>query len=61
MKIRSKDRTKLLFDTICMLTDMKYVVFHESVDAEGTEAFQVLIIAIVIKLLLCWFLSKLNN
>ena len=51
--IRCKDRPKLLFDTVCTLTDMKYVVFHASVDAEGPEAFQVLVIAIVIKLLLC--------
>ncbi|XP_078177709.1 ACT domain-containing protein ACR4-like isoform X1 [Carex rostrata] len=38
--IRCKDRPKLLFDTVCTLTDMKYVVFHASVDAEGPEAFQ---------------------
>ncbi|GAB4840160.1 ACT domain-containing protein acr4 [Ancistrocladus abbreviatus] len=38
--IRCKDRPKLLFDTICTLTDMQYVVFHGSVDAEGTEAYQ---------------------
>lgn len=39
--IRSKDRPKLLFDTVCTLTDMKYVVFHANVDAEGPEAYQV--------------------
>ncbi|GAB4829013.1 ACT domain-containing protein acr4, variant 2 [Ancistrocladus abbreviatus] len=38
--IRCKDRPKLLFDTVCTLTDMQYVVFHGSVDAEGTEAYQ---------------------
>lgn len=38
--IRCKDRPKLLFDTICTLTDMKYVVYHGSVDAEGPEAYQ---------------------
>lgn len=38
--IRCKDRPKLLFDTICTLTDMQYVVFHGNVDAEGPEAFQ---------------------
>ncbi|XP_024988706.1 ACT domain-containing protein ACR4-like isoform X1 [Cynara cardunculus var. scolymus] len=38
--IRSKDRQKLLFDTICTLTDMDYVVFHGNVDAEGPEAYQ---------------------
>lgn len=38
--IRCKDRPKLLFDTICTLTDMEYVVFHGHVDAEGPEAYQ---------------------
>ncbi|KAJ4781273.1 hypothetical protein LUZ62_065530 [Rhynchospora pubera] len=38
--IRCKDRPKLLFDTVCTLTDMKYVVFHATVNAEGSEAFQ---------------------
>lgn len=41
--IRSKDRPKLLFDTICTLTDMQYVVFHGNVDAEAAEAYQVLV------------------
>ncbi|RWV87613.1 hypothetical protein GW17_00050371 [Ensete ventricosum] len=38
--IRCKDRPKLLFDTVCTLTDMQYVVFHGNVDAEGPEAYQ---------------------
>uniref|UniRef100_A0A0A9HDR6 ACT domain-containing protein ACR n=1 Tax=Arundo donax TaxID=35708 RepID=A0A0A9HDR6_ARUDO len=38
--IRCKDRPKLLFDTVCTLTDMQYVVFHGSVDTEGPEAYQ---------------------
>ncbi|KAM7464430.1 hypothetical protein LguiA_032551 [Lonicera macranthoides] len=38
--IRCKDRPKLLFDVICTLTDMQYVVFHGSVNAEGPEAHQ---------------------
>lgn len=38
--IRCKDRPKLLFDTVCTLTDMDYVVFHANIDAEGPEAFQ---------------------
>ncbi|PON64472.1 ACT domain containing protein [Trema orientale] len=38
--IRSKDRPKLLFDTVCTLTDMKYVVFHANIDAEGPECYQ---------------------
>lgn len=39
--LRSKDRPKLLFDTICTLTDMQYVVFHGTVDAGRPEAYQV--------------------
>ncbi|XP_071702710.1 ACT domain-containing protein ACR4-like isoform X1 [Rutidosis leptorrhynchoides] len=35
--IRCKDRPKLLFDTVCTLTDMDYVIFHGNVDAEGPE------------------------
>ncbi|KAI3467210.1 hypothetical protein Pfo_023873 [Paulownia fortunei] len=38
--IRCKDRPKLLFDIVCTLTDMQYVVFHGNVDAEGPEAYQ---------------------
>ncbi|XP_074309600.1 ACT domain-containing protein ACR4-like isoform X1 [Silene latifolia] len=40
VSVRCKDRPKLLFDTVCTLTDMQYVVFHGSVDAEGPEAYQ---------------------
>lgn len=39
--IRCKDRPKLLFDVICTLTDMQYVVFHGNVVAEGPVATQV--------------------
>ncbi|KAM7264440.1 hypothetical protein ACFE04_002123 [Oxalis oulophora] len=38
--ISSKDRPKLLFDTVFTLTDMGYVVFHANVDAEGPQAYQ---------------------
>ncbi len=41
--IQSKDRPKLLFDTVCTLTDMQYVVFHANINAEGPEAYQVLL------------------
>lgn len=40
--IRCKDRPKLLFDIVCTLTDMQYVVFHGNVEAEGPEAYQVI-------------------
>lgn len=35
------DRPKLLFDTVCTLTDMQYVVFHATIIAEGPKAQQV--------------------
>ncbi|KAL5553576.1 hypothetical protein UlMin_040977 [Ulmus minor] len=38
--IRCKDRPKLLFDTVCTLTDMQYVVFHANIDTEGPESYQ---------------------
>lgn len=39
--IRCKDRPKLLFDIICTLTDMEYVVIHGHVEAQGPEPYQV--------------------
>ncbi|KAG6720309.1 hypothetical protein I3842_03G053600 [Carya illinoinensis] len=36
----SKDRPKLLFDIICTLTDMQYVVFHGVVETGRMEAYQ---------------------
>ncbi|CAK8541062.1 unnamed protein product [Lathyrus sativus] len=38
--MRAKDRPKLLFDIVCTLTDMQYVVFHGVVQTERTEAYQ---------------------
>ncbi|XP_074589268.1 ACT domain-containing protein ACR4-like [Curcuma longa] len=38
--VRSKDRPKLLFDTVCTLTDMQYAVFHGKADAGDEEAYQ---------------------
>ncbi|XP_068667908.1 ACT domain-containing protein ACR4-like [Aristolochia californica] len=38
--IKCKDRPKLLFDIVCTLTDMQYVVFHANISAEGPEAYQ---------------------
>lgn len=39
--VRSKDRDKLLFDTVCTLTDMQYVVYHGMVSTGNKEAYQV--------------------
>ncbi|KAI4338830.1 hypothetical protein MLD38_023841 [Melastoma candidum] len=32
VNVQCKDRTKLLFDVVCTLTDMEYVVFHATVN-----------------------------
>lgn len=40
VSVRCRDRPKLLFDTVCTLTDMQYVVFHASADSQDTEAYQ---------------------
>lgn len=39
--MRSKDRPKLLFDIVCTLTDMQYVIFHGMVNTGKMEAYQV--------------------
>lgn len=41
VNIHCKDRTKLLFDVVCTLTDMQYVVFHATVDTSGDRASMV--------------------
>ncbi|KAL6894659.1 hypothetical protein ACP4OV_008757 [Aristida adscensionis] len=38
--IRCRDRPKLLFDTVCTLTDLRYVVFHANIDAKDNQAYQ---------------------
>lgn len=40
VNLRCADRPKLLFDTVCTLTDMQYVVYHATLIAEGPEAYQ---------------------
>ncbi|KAL5724404.1 hypothetical protein ACHQM5_007673 [Ranunculus cassubicifolius] len=40
VNLRCRDRAKLLFDTVCTLTDMQYVVFHATVMVDGPEASQ---------------------
>ncbi|KAF7809947.1 ACT domain-containing protein ACR1 isoform X1 [Senna tora] len=40
VNVRSKDRPKLLFDTVCVLTDMQYVVFHAAIRSKGGMADQ---------------------
>ncbi|KAA8521934.1 hypothetical protein F0562_012752 [Nyssa sinensis] len=39
VNIQCKDRTKLLFDVVCTLTDMEYVVFHATINTTGDRAY----------------------
>ncbi|KAK6162078.1 hypothetical protein DH2020_001919 [Rehmannia glutinosa] len=38
--IQCKDRRRLMFDTVCTLTDLQYVIFHASVDSCEGYAYQ---------------------
>ncbi|XP_010277394.1 PREDICTED: ACT domain-containing protein ACR8-like isoform X2 [Nelumbo nucifera] len=40
VNVQCKDRSKLLFDIVCTLTDMEYVVFHGTLDTTGNQAYQ---------------------
>ncbi|KAI3717057.1 hypothetical protein L1987_68382 [Smallanthus sonchifolius] len=40
LNVTCPDRPKLLFDTVCTLTDLQYVVFHATVSSKGSVAFQ---------------------
>ncbi|XP_029122486.1 ACT domain-containing protein ACR3 isoform X2 [Elaeis guineensis] len=44
VNIKCKDRPKLLFDIVCTLTDMQFVVFHASVSSDGPYGVQELYI-----------------
>jgi hypothetical protein len=39
--IKCRDRSKLLYDIVCTLTDMEYVVFHAAVFSEASYGVQV--------------------
>ena len=55
--LECRNRPKLVFDTICTLTDMQYVVFHATIDThDGQRAYQVSVPCID-TLLLCLFHS----
>ncbi|KAK4351420.1 hypothetical protein RND71_030733 [Anisodus tanguticus] len=47
VSIQCKDRRRLMFDTVCTLTDMQYVIIHASVDSHGGYAFQEYFIRLV--------------
>ncbi|GMY29267.1 ACT domain-containing protein ACR2 [Fagus crenata] len=40
VNIDCKDRPRLMFDTVCTLTDMQYVIFHASINSNDGYAFQ---------------------
>ncbi|OVA04627.1 ACT domain [Macleaya cordata] len=40
VSIECKDRRRLMFDTVCTLTDMQYVVFHASIRSHADSAIQ---------------------
>lgn len=39
INVQCKDRTKLLFDVVCTLTDMDYIVFHATIYTSGDRAY----------------------
>ncbi|XVF51623.1 hypothetical protein PTKIN_Ptkin04bG0199200 [Pterospermum kingtungense] len=39
VNVQCKDRTKLLFDIVCTLTDMQYVVFHGTINTAEDKAY----------------------
>ncbi|RZS17622.1 hypothetical protein BHM03_00049789 [Ensete ventricosum] len=41
VNVQCRDRPKLLFDVVCTLTDMGYVVFHGTVGTDADRAYQV--------------------
>ena len=42
VNVQCKDRVKLLFDVVCNLTDMEYVVFHATINTRIDQAYLVL-------------------
>lgn len=41
VNVQCMDRPKLMFDIVCTLTDMQYVIFHASIASHGSFAYQV--------------------
>ena len=41
VNIDCRNQRKLVFDIVCTLTDMQYVVFHATIDSDGDRACQV--------------------
>ena len=41
VNVQCKDRSKLLFDIVCTMTDMEYFVFHATINTAGDRAYLV--------------------
>ena len=41
VSIECKDRPRLMFDIVCTITDMQYLIFHGSTASHGGYAMQV--------------------
>jgi UTP:GlnB (protein PII) uridylyltransferase len=41
VNVECLDRPRLMFDTVCTLADLHYVVFHASISSHGPFASQV--------------------
>lgn len=41
VNVECPDRPKLMFDIVCTLTDLQYVIFHASITSHGLFAYQV--------------------
>ena len=62
VNLRCPDRPKLIFDTVCTLTDMQYVVYHAIIIAEGPEACQVTLYSFKMHLIIfCFFFFYQTN
>jgi hypothetical protein len=63
INIQCKDRPKLLFDIVCTLTDMQYVIFHATINSPGPETFQVHILGcglLYLLVFLCFIFANLH-
>lgn len=57
VNVQCKDRTKLLFDVVCTLTDMDYVVFHGTITTATNRAYLVIVLPFFLGSYSCrgWF------
>lgn len=55
VSVECVDRPRLMFDTVCTLTDLQYVIFHASLSSHGGFAFQVVVVFVLICLFRKWY------